>query len=161
MVCTFARFVIHYKNGETLIEDRKDSYCWDNASKKNISALGILFDPVLIFDVGSPKDKPKPILDSTGKQVRITLPEMTLKGSSRYQYQFFQQKEGILILQKGEKQQTVALQIGMVIDSHGHCIVMQGKPYGQIKNFYTTVHSLGLNLDHFEIDLEKCGKKID
>lgn len=150
MPCTFARFVIHYKDGTTLIEDRNDSYCWDNASKENISALGIVYDPIPI----GIKDP------NTGKDIRITLDEHTLKGSSKYNYPFFMQKDAVLKLVPNAKPKTLGLMVGLVTNKAGHCVVMYGKPNGCVSTFYTTVHSLTLNLELFGIKLEECGKEI-
>lgn len=152
--CSFARFVIHYRNGNTLIEDRKDNSCWDNAPKENIAALGILFDPGIIHVDNK-------VLKANGNILRFPFNENTLKGSKKYNYQFFQYKDTLLssgnVGNFTAGKNELGLVIGMVLNSDGHCMVMRGKPSCNVSVFYTTVHSLGLNLELFEIDLERCG----
>lgn len=160
---SFAKFVIHYKDGSTLIEDKKDDYCWNNASKDNISALGILFDPLPLYDDN------RPVLSDDGRQLRLTFDEHTLKGSKTYKYGFFMDKEIIFALGKSKTlnrgRNEISLGIGMVIDSEGHCICMRGTKDRQIYTYYTTVHSLGMDqnslTENYNIDLGECGKRID
>ena len=151
MPCSFARFVVHYKNGKTVVEDRTDSYFWDNLpNKENITAMGILYDPLILNE-----------RTQDGKQLRLTdIPQsLILKGSKRHNYRFFQFKT--IDLQVGASQDQgsgryeVNLTIGMVIDKEGHCVVLEAMRDINIKIYYTTVRSLGLNLDLFEIDLNE------
>lgn len=173
MTTNFARFVIHYKDGSTYIEDRADKFAWDSASKENITALGIQFDPSPMM-VDNPyyipaKDR-KPDVEYDKKHnkqqlhirdpidnmpVRATFPENTLKGSSKYKYGFFQFKEAIQRLIAGRPADRVGLIVGMVINKQGDCICMRGKPDRSIYTFFTTVKSLTLNLELFGINLEE------
>jgi len=151
MPCKFARFVVHYKNGETVVEDRTDSYFWDNLPNKgDITAMGILYDPLILNE-----------RDQDGKQLRLSdIPQsLVLKGSKKHNYRFFQFKTVDLQLGKSKERRSgrheVNLTIGMVVDKEGHCIVLEAMPEVNIKTYYTTVHSLRLNLKLFEIKLEE------
>ncbi|MHA1513366.1 MAG: hypothetical protein ACTSRJ_04820 [Candidatus Hodarchaeales archaeon] len=150
MPSRFARFVVFYKNGETIVEDRSDNYCWDNLPKKNIAAMGVLYDPLILDE-----------RDGNGKQLRLSdIPQsLILKGSKRHNYKFFQFKT-IDLQVGGSKERNsgrheVNLSIGMVVDKEGHCIVLEAAPDINIKTYYTTVHSLRLNLEIFEIKLNE------
>lgn len=157
MVCSFARFVIHYRDGTTLVEDRKNPYSWDKAPKENISALGILFDPGVIHVDNK-------VVRSDGNILRYPFDENTLRGSKKYKYGFFQYKDILFATSKVGKfssgRNELGLVIGIVLDKEGHCICMQGKPNRNISVFYTTVHSLGLGLELQGIKLEECGQEI-
>ena len=150
MPCSFARFVVYYKDGNTVVEDRKDNYCWDNLIKDDIAAIGMLYDPLVLNE----KDK-------NGRQLRISnIPQqLILKGSKRHNYRFFQFKTVDLQLGSTKERRSgkheVNLTIGMVVDKEGHCIVLEALPDVNIRTYYTTVHSIRLNLDLFEINLEE------
>jgi len=150
MVCTFARFVVHYRNGETVVEDRNDKYCWDNLIKDDISAIGVLYDPLILNE-----------RDKEGKQLRLSdIPQsLVLRGSKRHNYRFFQFKTVDIQLGKTKERRSgrheVNLTIGMVVDKEGHCIVLEALPGVNVRTYYTTVHSIRLNLDLFEINLEE------
>ncbi len=150
MPCSFARFIVFYKDGTTVVEDRSKKDCWDALSKENIAALGILYDPLVLNE----KDK-------DGKNLRISnLPQqLILKGSKRHNYQFFQFKTvdlqlGNSKIRKAGKHE-VNLTIGMVVDNKGHCIVLEAMPDVIIRTYYTTTFSLRLNLDLFKINLNE------
>lgn len=163
MTCPFARFVVHYKDGTTITEDRtinkkingvKKSH-WDIISKQNISAMGILYDPISTGE-----------RDKDGKLIRIRLPEYVLKGSKKYNYRFFQMKDKIIGPSHYGKTGTVlGLVIGMIIDPEGHCVVKWGTKDGTIKTAYTTIHSLGIDqeslLYNYDINIEECGAVIE
>lgn len=151
MPCSFARFVVFYKNGKTVVEDRSKSDCWDSMPDKNkIIALGILYDPLVLNE-----------RDKNGNQLRISnLPQqLILKGSKRHNYQFFQFKT--VDMQVGNSKDRKAgrhevnLTIGMVVDKAGHCIVLEAMPGVIIRTYYTTTYSLRLNLDLFKINLDE------
>lgn len=151
MPCSFARFVVFYKDGTTVVEDRSKKDCWDSMpDKNNIIALGILYDPLVLNE----KDK-------DGKNLRISnLPQqLILKGSKRHNYQFFQFKT--VDLQVGGSKDRKAgkhevnLTIGMVVDKMGHCIVLEAMPNVIIRTYYTTTYSLRLNLELFKINLNE------
>jgi len=149
MGCSFARFVVHYRNGETVVEDRNDKHCWDNLNKDDISAIGVLYDPLILNERG--KDD---------RQLRLSdIPKsLVLKGSKRHNYRFFQFKTVDFQLGKSKDRNSgrheINLTIGMVVDKEGHCIVLEALPDVNIRTYYTTVHSLRLNLELFEIDLD-------
>lgn len=150
MPCSFARFVVYYKDGKTVVEDRSDNNCWDNLIKDDIAAIGVLYDPLILNE----KDK-------NGKQLRISnIPQqLIIKGSKRHNYRFFQFKTVDMQLGNSKERRAgrheVNLTIGMVVDKEGHCIVLEAMPGVVIRTYYTTVHSLRLNLDLFEINLEE------
>ena len=149
MPCSFARFVVHYKNGDTIEEDRNDPSCWDNLNKDNIKALGIRYDPLVLN-----------ARDRDGRQLRLSdIPEQVLRGSNNHNYRFFQYKTVDFQVGKskdrGSGRYEVNLTIGMVVDKEGHCIVLEATPNVGIRSYYTTVHSLHLNMDLFEINLNE------
>jgi len=150
MVCTFARFVVHYRNGETVVEDRNDKYCWDNLIKDDISAISVLYDPLILNE-----------RDEYGKQLRLSgIPQsLVLRGSKLHNYRFFQFKTVELQLGKSKERRSgrheANLTIGMVVDKEGHCIVLEALPGVNVRTYYTTVHSLRLNLELFGINLEE------
>jgi len=150
MPCSFARFVVYYKDGKTVVEDRNNNNCWDNLIKDDIAAIGVLYNPLVLNE----KDK-------NGRQLRISnIPQqLIIKGSKRHNYRFFQFKTVDLQLGKSKERRSgrheVNLTIGMVVDKEGHCVVLEAFPDVVIRTYYTTVHSLGLNLEIFKIDLNK------
>ncbi len=151
MPISFARFVVFYKDGTTVVEDRNKKDCWDALpNKENIAALGILYDPLVLNE----KDK-------DGNQLRISnLPQqLILKGSKRHNYQFFQFKTVDLQIGNSKDRKAgkheVNLTIGMVVDNKGHCIVLEAMPNVIIRTYYTTTYSLRLNLDLFKINLNE------
>lgn len=187
MPCPYARFVIHYLDGTTIHEDRADGECWNNApNKKDIVAMGIQFDPQLLYypEAKDEKGKPLPIIDPVSKvHLKEHYAEPVLKGSKKYYYGFFQMKDA---LRKGNRPSKVlSLMIGRVVDCFpwldpwndnkqkidpitkkplfdGHCEVMFGPESRQPKTFYTTVRNLGfvddISLLNQGIVLEDCGK---
>jgi hypothetical protein len=150
MPCSFARFVVFYKDGKTIAEDRKDVKCWDNLPKENIIAIGIIYDPLVLNEK-----------DENGKPLRLSnVPQqLILKGSQRHNYRFFQFKTVDIQVGDLKDRKTgrheVNLTVGMVVDKEGHCIVLEAMPNVSIRTYYTTVYSLRLNLELFEIDLDK------
>ena len=151
MPCSFARFVVFYKDGTTVVEDRSKGDCWDALpNKNNIIAMGILYDPMVLNE-----------RDSNGKQLRISnLPQqLVLKGSKRHNYKFFQYKTVDMQLGKSKERNSgrheVNLTVGMVVDKEGHCMVLEALPNVVIRTYYTTVYSLRLNLELFEINLKE------
>lgn len=146
MAYKFARFVIHYRDGSTYVEDRNDPYSWDNRPKKPISALAILPDPVKAVIEDKENNRKIPI--------KIDMNEYTLKGSFKRDFQFFQMKHAALEVRAGAKSKTHALTIGMVVNNKGDCVCMtlrRGYPYV----YFTNVFSLQLNLELFDIKLEE------
>ena len=151
MPCSFARFVVHYKNGNTVVEDRSKNDCWDALpNKEDIIAMGVLYDSLVLDEK-----------DENGKQFRLSnIPQqLILKGSKQHSYRFFQYKTIDFQIgaskDKNSGRYEVNLTIGMVVDKEGHCIVLEAKPNVGIKIYYTTVYSLRLGLDLFEIDLNE------
>ena len=151
MPCSFARFVVYYKNGEMVVEDRNDGYSWDNLkNKKNITAIGILYDPLILNEK-----------DEEGNQLRLTdVPKsLILRSSDKHEYRFFQFKTVDMQLGKSKDRSSgryeTNLTIGMVVDKEGHCIVTEAMPDMKIRTYYTSVKELRLNLELFEIELEE------
>lgn len=148
-----ARFVIHYRDGSKFEEDRNDPHSWDNASKKDVLALGILPNPLVTGEI-----------DRDGNHLRRIMPEHKLTASSKYFYAPFQMKLGEIVVVRGNTQITYGLRVGFVLDEDGKCICLDMKNEEgsyTFNTFYTTVYSLALNLDLLEIDLGECGKEID
>jgi len=147
---SFARFVVFYKNGKTIVENRKDPHCWDNLNKDNISAIGIVYDPLVLSEK-----------DANGKELRLSnVPQqLIIKGSKKHNYRFFQFKTVDMQLGNSKERKAgkheINLTIGMVVDKEGHCIVLEAMAGVNIRMYYTTVHSIGLNLKLFEIDLNE------
>jgi predicted RNA-binding Zn-ribbon protein involved in translation (DUF1610 family) len=207
MVFEYARFVIYYKNGKTVIENREDPHHWDNAPKyeylcpscwskypyypqaemfycpeclKNdkevavirqniIRGLGIQFDPMPLYD----PEKDAPMLTEKGEAIRVTSNASVLKGSSAFNYGFFQDKPGDqkmgISLKTGKifdlGKPTHGIRIGMVVDPQGHCICMTGfmtKGAPRVYTYRTTVRSLDFKealFDLHQIKLPECGNR--
>jgi hypothetical protein len=125
-----------------------------------ITALGIQFDPLPLQEEGDP------VMSKENTPLRVKLPTQVLKGSSVYNYGFFQEKLASIETKGEQKQQTHGLRIGMVVDPEGHCFCMvghMGKGQPAIYSYYTTVHSLGIDepaLKLHGIKLSECGKRI-
>jgi len=150
MELSFARFIVYYKNGETVVEDKRIPDFWDRLPKDNIAAMGIQYDPLVLNE-----------MDQQGNQLRLkNVPQhLVLKGSKKHNYRFFQYKTVDMQLGRSKERKAgrheVNLTIGMVVDKEGHCIVLEAMPDVVIRTYYTTVQSLHLNLDLFEIDLNE------
>ena len=129
-------------------------------SNNHVGKVGHVFVEELCNRLRLSIDHPK---DKNGKQLRIpNIPQqLIIKGSKRYNYRFFQFKTVDQQLGKSKDRRSgrheVNLTIGMVVDKEGHCIVLEAMPGVIIRTYYTTVHSLRLNLDLFEINLEEVG----
>jgi len=165
MAYKYGRFVIHYKDGTTYIEDRNDPRAWDDRPRKPIKAIGIQPDPVVILnqitkDPITGKETKKEVtvnLDSTDPNVRFVMFESTLKGSFKFDYGFFMDKERDI---RGGKQKEVhKIRIGVVVDNLGHCYCIEYVGTGSPRGYYTTVKSLGMDANslkvNYDIDLEK------
>ena len=176
MPCPFARFVIHYIDGTTIHEDRNDGRCWDNApNKRDILAMGIQFDPQLLYFPNAKDENGKPLAirdPVSGVHLKEEYAEPVLKGSKKYYYGFFQMKDKVKAfgpVRGGIRTVTgteLSLMIGRVMDSFpwihpvtgepivdqdgnqlldGHCEVMFGPASRQPKTFPTTVRHLGFD----------------
>ena len=153
MVCKYARFVIHYRNGLTVVEERETKSFWDDLpDKEYIHAIGLLFDPIPL----------NLVIEEEGKkmQVRYSAPEHSLKGSSRWQRSWFQYKRKTSTVARNIKEpsKVVSLLTGMIVDKQGSCVCMEVLPSMSVRTFFTTIHSLGLNLELFGIDLEEVNE---
>lgn len=123
-----------------------------------INVIGIQPDRTIIFKEGTRE----PVIGKDGNRVEIGLPTQRIRGSKIYEYQFFQAKLAKMRLDRpGSTGETYGLQVGMIVDQEGHCVVMELSADYAIKMYYTTVDSLGLNFEPFEINLEECGRRID
>ena len=151
MTCSFVRFVLHYKDGDIIEEERRIPDFWDRLpDKKDIIALGVKYDPLVLNE-----------RDQQGKRLRLNnVPQqLILRGSARHNYRFFQYKTGEMQVGASKNRRSgkheVNLTIGMVVDNKGNCIILEAMPDVMIRTYYTTVHDLRLNLDLFEIKLEE------
>ena len=151
---SYAKFVIHYLDGTTLVEDRKDGYSWDNAPKENIIALGIIYDPIAT----NVREK------ESNQLICYELPEYVLRGSKKYKYGYFQFKtaDQPFAIRRGKDlppKKVLNLSVGIVVDKEGHCVVLAGRNSGSPITYYTTIESLKLNLELFNIKLEEIGEE--
>lgn len=127
-----------------------------------ISALGIQFDPMPLHEDGNA------VLSTEGNPLRVELAPTILKGSSVYNYGFFQEKLGSIVTKgpQGKKQVTYGIRIGMVVNSIGNCFCIVGyigRGQPSIYSYYTSIRSLGIDesaLSLHSIKLSECGKRI-
>lgn len=174
MVYKRGRFVIHYKDGDTYMEDRNDPHSWDNRPRKPISAVGIQPDSNILINqfirdpkTGKETKREVPInLESTDPNHRFVLNEMVLKGSWKYDYGFFMDKHKDEQIKRFGKSRGQPLQsnvwgirFGMVVNKYGHCVCMEYVGTGGPRMYYTTVHALGMDqnslVKNFGINLEE------
>jgi len=167
MVYKRGRFVIHYKDGTTYIEDRKDPHAWDNRPIKPIKAIGIQPDSQIYVnqittDSKTGKQKKERItinLDSTDPNTKFVLEEIVLKGSFKFDYGFFIDKFMDTKMVRGTKGNTWAIRLGVVVDNLGHCYCLEYVGTGSPRGYYTTVHSLGMDrnslVNNYSIYLEE------
>ena len=130
--CPYAFFVIYYRNGNKLVEDRTDGLSWEKAEKRNIAAVGIQHDPL-----------PLEYKTPDGVILRFAMDDNILKGSSRFEYQFFMFKKKIHQSNVKGTGTWKSFTVGMVVDSAGHCVVMEAFAGGRIRTYYTSLRSLG------------------
>jgi hypothetical protein len=165
MVYRRGRFVIHYKDGSTYIEDRKDPHAWDNRPKKPIAALGIQPDPnilvTLIDKEGNKKTEVPMKLESADPNIKVVLGEMTLKGSWKYDYGFFMDKQAERLTGDG----AYGIRLGMVVDKLGHCVCLEYVGTGSPRMYYTTCKSLDMDDNslkvNYDINLEELPDPAD
>lgn len=157
MVYKRGRFVVHHKDGQTYIEDRKNPHAWDDRSKKPIAALGIQPDTNILLNrfYKDPKTgretKQEVVVDvkSTEPGEKLVMHEMVLKGSWKFNYQFFMDKAVDI---KGGNKDVWNLRIGMVVDRLGHCVCVEYVGTGSPRIYYTTVQSLGMDANSLKVN---------
>lgn len=150
MVYKRGRFVVHYKDGQTYIEDRKNPRAWDDRPRKPTTALGIQPDTNILANLfvknykTGKEHRSEIVIDFTSKvpNERIALNEMVLKGSWKFNYQFFMDKSADV---KGGRKDVWNLRLGMVVDRLGHCVCVEYVGTGVPRVYYTTVQSLGMD----------------
>jgi len=133
---TWARFVVEYRNGVRIYEDRSDPDCWVKLPKKNISAIGIeVYHPYHTTHM----------LDSRGRNCRF------------FQYKRRSKSFG---LTSGVISTTdLAMGVGMVFNSAGDCIVLEVDPDGSCTVEMRNVIEDGRNLDLHGIDLTELDER--
>lgn len=164
MVSPYSRFVVHYRDGETVVEDKNDPYAWDKLrDKDDILALGIKMDKLFLH-----KEK-----------LRIERPQHMLYSSKNKRHFFFQTKE---ISMMAPEKDTVGVpidgddnivdrntgkwfnchRIGMIFSKEGDCQVIDVDAFGNTKCYVTTLDSIlpHANLELFGIDLSRVGEPI-
>ena len=149
--CPYAFFVIYHRNGTKTVEDRTDGKSWEKAEKRNIAAVGLQFDPI---ELNYKNEK--------GEVLRHAMMDHVLKGSQRFEYQFFQFKKKTLRTDGVEAHKEgmfKCLSIGMVIDQVGHCMIMEAYAGGRIRTYYTTLRSLGF-VDQLSIDKQNISGTV-
>lgn len=202
MVCYWARFVIHYKNGFTLVEiDRYDVEFWKDLFKyiyvcqtcglntniiygsktpccgtgfdriNVISAIGVLFDPVVLWDDiwerlydGTPLGQRAGIYGRDGKHVQLPSIQHTMKGSSVKNVFFWMEKiyhMDFIGGKVGDTAQDTGFRIGKVTSPEGHCTIVETTPDYQIVEYDTTVFSLKTNLEKLDIGHGIIGEDAD
>jgi hypothetical protein len=128
-----------------------------------IAALGIQFDPMPLQEDG------QDVIGSTGNPLRVQLAPFILKGSSTYNYGFFQDKIAELRSGKNQPAKTLGhgLRIGMVVNPKGKCFCMVGfiaKGQPTIQTYYTNIHSLGIDANArkklHSLKLKECGTRF-
>ena len=158
MVYKRGKFVIHYRDGTTYMEDKKDHNAWLNRPKKSIKALAIYPEhSILATKILSDNKKVRAIIEL---KKDIQLDPIILRGSDKYEYGWFMDKHYESIPNPG----TYGIRIGMIVDPEGHCVCVEYVGNGMPRMYYTTVHSLHMDqnsLTHnYNIDLKECGKEI-
>lgn len=173
MVYKRGRFVIHYKDGTTYIEDRNDPHSWDNRPIKPIKAIGIQPDPIIYLneirtDPETGKETKRQIsvnLESTDPNVKYVMEEITLKGSFKHNYQFFIDKHSDLRVVANETSDTWGIRMGVVVDNLGHCFCLEYVGTGSPRGYYTTLRSLGMDRNsqekNYQINLEELPSPED
>jgi hypothetical protein len=161
------RFVIHYKDGTTYIEDRKNKNSWDERPRKPIKAIGIQPDPVI--EISQIRTDPKTgeetkervtiRLESTDPNVRYVMDEVVLKGSFKFDYGFFMDKFSDLKAFGKSRAESWGIRMGIVVDNLGHCYCLEYVGNGSPRGYYTTVHSLDMDqnslINNYGINLEE------
>lgn len=126
----WARLVVTYKNGNSILENRTDPNFWETILKKNISSLSVQLTSDLNI-------------------------KHTLKASKNHSYQFFHYKWKKITFGGGADNVKEAYGIGMVTNKNGDCQVLEVRPDGSVFAFASNVIEVGRNLDLHGIRLEE------
>lgn len=158
MVSPYSRFVVHYRNGDTKVEDKNDPYSWDKLPNKDeFIAVGIKMDPLLLHDV----------------KKRVGRPQHMLYSSRNKRYFFFQTKDisrlnpnpahPLAIKREGGKGWFNCHRVGMVFTKEGDCQVIDVDQIGNSRCYVTTLDSIlpHANLELFGIELDRVGESIE
>ena len=172
MVYKRGRFVIHYKDGSTYMEDRDDPHAWDNRPRKPIAALGIQPDTNILVtmiktDPATKKESKHEVpvdFSSNDPNTKFILGEMTLKGSWKYNYGFWMDKLADRKLFGGSRK-VWGMRIGMVVDKLGHCVVLEYVGTGSPRMYYTSCQSMQMDAHslkvNYDINLEELPDPVD
>lgn len=125
----WARLAVTYKQGITILEDRRDPNFWEKLPKKHITSLSVQL----------------PNLDM----------KHTLKASKNHNYQFFHYKRKKITFGGGREKVKEYYGIGMVTNRNGDCQVLEVRPDGTVFAFASNVIEVGRNLDLHGIKLEE------
>ena len=206
------RFVIHYIDGSTIVEDRKDPYAWESLLKyitvcnmcmcqfnynppkctkcgadnsehqfrrvNIIRGIGTIFDPAPSWDdpwetmhysgfhygqmaIIRPWGNQVAIEDRFGRQVRNAPIEHVMVGSQSKNYFFWMEK--LAYRQTTGKGGTYGMRMGKLTSPNGDCEVVETRVNRAAKHYSTTVYSLNLNLELFDLIhcLKDAGRVID
>ena len=125
----WARLVVTYKNGNSILENRSDPDFWELIPKKGITSLSVQLTHLGIAH--------------------------TLKNSKVHNYQFFHYKWKKITFGGGKDSVKEAYGIGMVTSKNGDCQVLEVRPDGSVYAFKSNVIEVGRNLDLHGIVLEE------
>lgn len=125
----WAQLAVTYRQGVTILENRKDPYFWENLPKKYITSLSVVL----------------PNLDL----------KHTLKSSKNHNYQFFHYKRKKITFGGGVEKVKESYGIGMVTNRNGDCQVLEVRPDGSVFAFASNVIEVGRNLGLHGIKLEE------
>lgn len=125
-----------------------------------ISALGVQFDPVPLEEEGGP------VMSRDDRPLRIKFKAFVFKGSSVYNYGWFQDKIAEKQFIGGTAQRTYGIRMGRIMDPEGRCecqvaYLAEGTP--TTYSYPTNIHSLRIDenaLKLHSIKLSECGKRI-
>ena len=95
-----------------------------------------------------------------GAVLRHVIDEHMLKGSLRYEYQFFHYKTKLLKSNVPGSGIYKNLVLGMVVSPTGHCVVMEAYVGGRIRTYFTTLKSLGF-VDQLSIDKQGIKGEVE
>lgn len=123
----WCRLVVTYKNGMTLFEDRSDENWWDNLPKKNISSLSVQMTGDLSI-------------------------KHTIKGSKNHHFFFYHFRRRKIRFGLPDIE---TMGIGVVVNQHGDCSILEVKEDGSVYSYLTNVVALGVNLEKQGIVLEE------
>lgn len=145
------RWVVHYEDGSTIVEDKSDGDHWYKVPKEGIAAVGVLLDPrSLQCDLGHVKtDMSGAAVQMEGKKITInyTVPEYPHLSSqternyfyidkdSGYDFQISGTRDNLKAAYKGKSYRF--LRLINITRADGTCTVMEVR-WNTVPRVYTT-----------------------